>query len=290
MSERGIGVGFNARWQESGSAAPDGSLTSLAETTSEAEKRERAPGKSWGRFRSYIIDDQSPSLNKTAQAREGIENVRYRVSLQDRTYWTDDLYSTINLNILSDRRFLQDFEPGEFRENPNPDNAISLTKWSENYTLNITGRAQLNTDMDGTEKLPEGALDVKRQPVFGKSGIFYDSETSAGFLRRTYADGSLLPDYDAFRADTFHQLSLSRHLLWMAFARPQSRRARDLLLRQRLHRKCHRRPKCRDGPSSTPPPASPKSIPPPASPRRRPRPFRRPSSNCSSAARCSARW
>ncbi len=207
MSERGVGVGFNARWQEGGATAPDNTFTSLGETNSAAEQRERAPGRNWGRFRSYIIDDKDPSLNKTAQAREGIDSVRYRVSLQDRNYWTDDIYSTVNLNILSDRRFLQDFDPGEFRENPNPDNSVSLTKWDEDYTVTLTARAQLNTDMDGTEKLPEGALDIKRQPVFGKSGLFYDGETSAGFLRRVFADGSVFPDYDAFRADTFHQLT-----------------------------------------------------------------------------------
>jgi hypothetical protein len=207
MSDRGIGLGFDARWQEGAAAASDNNLTSLTETNSQASERERQPGKSWGRFRSYIIDDSDPGMNKTAQRREEIDSVRYRVSLQDRTYWTDDIYSTVDINKLSDRRFLQDFAPGEFRQNPNPDNAISVTKWSENYTFTLTGRAQLNTDMDGTEKLPEGALDIKRQPIFGKSGIFYDSDTSAGYYRRNFADGSIFPDYDAFRADTFHQFS-----------------------------------------------------------------------------------
>jgi hypothetical protein len=207
MSDRGIGLGFNARWQEGVTAAPDSSLTSLSETRTEAEERERKPGKSWGRFRSYIIDDSNPEKNETSQRRESIDSVRYRVSLQDRTYWTEDIYTSVDINKLSDRRFLQDFAPGEFRQNPNPDNAVSITKWDENYTLSLTGRMQLNEDMDGTEKLPEGALDIKRQPIFGKSGIFYDGETSAGFYRRNFADDSTFPDYDAFRADTFHQLS-----------------------------------------------------------------------------------
>ncbi len=206
MSERGVGLGFDARWQE-GSGPKATGLASVAETKGDAEEREQLPGKGWGRFRSYVIDDSSPDVNKTALTREPIESVRYRVSLQDRTYWTEDIYTSIDINKLSDRRFLQDFAPGEFRQNPNPDNAISLTKWNEDYTLTLTGRLQLNEDFDGTEKLPEAALDIKRQPIFGRSGIFYDGETSAGFLRRNFAENSIFPDYDSARADTFHQLS-----------------------------------------------------------------------------------
>jgi LPS-assembly protein len=210
MSDRGVGLGFEARWEEAGSvAAESSSLTSATETKSEADKRDQKIGKGWGRFRSYIIDDASPGTNKTALTREGIESIRYRVSLQDRTYWTENIYTSIDINKLSDRRFLQDFEPGEFRQNPNPDNAISITKWDEDGTFTLTGRKQLNEKFDGTEKLPEGALDIKRQPILGNSGIFYDGETSAGFLRRNFATDSIFPDYETFRADTFHQLSYS---------------------------------------------------------------------------------
>jgi hypothetical protein len=113
----------------------------------------------------------------------------------------------VDINKLSDRRFLQDFAPGEFRQNPNPDNAISLTKWDEDGTFTITARKTLNDQFDATEKLPEAALDLKRMPVFGKSGLFYQGETSAGYLRRNFALDSIFPDYETFRADTFHQLS-----------------------------------------------------------------------------------
>lgn len=211
MSERGIGVGFEARWQEAGGAATESSgLLTANETNSEADKREQKQGKGWGRFRSYIIDDSSPQENKTALPREQIDSTRYRVSLQDRTYWTEDIYSSVDINKLSDRRFLQDFAPGEFRQNPNPDNAISVTKWDEDGTLTLTARKQLNDQFDGTDRLPDGALDIKRQPIFGNSGLFYDGETSAAYLRRVFAIDSIFPDYETFRADTFHQISFPK--------------------------------------------------------------------------------
>ncbi|MES2570441.1 MAG: LPS assembly protein LptD [Verrucomicrobiota bacterium] len=205
-ANRGVGVGFETRWEDKVSTAEKTSADEKAPTVEKTSRAQTERG-NWGRFRSYYIDDAKPGTNKTALAREPIDPSRYRVSLQSRTYLTEDIYATIDINKLSDARFLQDFEPGEFRTNPNPDNAISLTKWDEDYTGTFIVRKNLNEEsFDQTERLPEGALDIKRQPLF-KSRFFYDGETSAGFYRRNFAGGALLNDYDTFRADSFHQIS-----------------------------------------------------------------------------------
>jgi lipopolysaccharide assembly outer membrane protein LptD (OstA) len=184
LSDRGVGVGLESEW-ENGKANRD-----------------------WGRFRFYAIEDSKPGTNKTGLAREEIDHGRYRLSLQARQYITDDIYATVDINKLSDARFLEDFAEGEFRKNPNPDNAISLTYWNEDFVVTLLGRENLNDDnFDGTERLPEGYFDVKRQPLFTLP-VFYESETSAGFLRRNFADQSQFQDYDTFRADTFHQFTL----------------------------------------------------------------------------------
>lgn len=184
MADRGVGVGLESEWQNG------------------------KEGRDWGRFRSYAIDDSDPGKNETSLAREDIDPGRYRVSLQARQYITDDIYATIDINKLSDARFLEDFAEGEFRKNPNPDNAISLTYWNEDFTGTLLYRQNLNDDnFDATERLPEGYFDVKRQPLF-RTPFFYESETSAGFLRRNFADQSQFQDYDTFRADTFHQFTL----------------------------------------------------------------------------------
>jgi len=162
----------------------------------------------WGRFKLYAINDQAPGTNETGLEREEIDHGRYRISLQARQYLTDDIYATVNINKLSDARFLEDFFPGEFKRDPNPDNSLALTYWNEDFTVTLLGRQNLNDDnFDGTERLPEGYLDIKRQPFF-KTPVFYESETSAGFLRRNFADLSVFQDYDTFRADSFHQFSL----------------------------------------------------------------------------------
>jgi len=198
-ADRGVGIGFEAHWgADRRSASPFAKAT---ETKSEGRAREMKSGENWGRFISYYIDDSNPGTNKTSLGREPLDPQRYRISLQDRTYFTEDIYSTININKLSDKRFLQDFEESTFKENPNPDNLVAVTKWDENYSAILMARKQLNEDQDGTEKLPEFALDIKRQPLF-KTALFYDSETSIGSYKRNFADGSLFPDYSSVRADT----------------------------------------------------------------------------------------
>ncbi len=186
MTERSVAAGLEAKW---------------------------ASGKksqNWGRFRSYILNDSSPQKNETNTTRESIDPNRYRLSFQDRTYLTEDIYTSIDINKLSDARFLQDFEPGEFRRNPNPDNVLSITKWDEDYAVSVTARKSLNDYFDFTERLPELALDIKRQPILRESGLFYDGETSVGYLRRNFSNDSIFADFDTTRADTFHQITFPK--------------------------------------------------------------------------------
>jgi LPS-assembly protein len=161
-------------------------------------------GKNWGRFTAYGLHDANPDENDTALAREAISSERYRVSFQARQYLTEDIYASVNINKLSDTRFLQDFDVNEFVRNPHPDNAISITKFSDDYTVTLLARKQFNEFFDGTERLPEGALDITRQPVFG-SKVFYEGETSGGTYRKNFSKGSAFPDYGYSRLDTFHQ-------------------------------------------------------------------------------------
>jgi lipopolysaccharide assembly outer membrane protein LptD (OstA) len=180
--------------------------------------------KSWARFRSYYVDDQNPTINPTAQPIAPVTASRYRLSFQSRTYLTDDIYANADINKLSDYRFLRDFYPSEYSTNPQPDNMVSVTKWDEGYTITGIARAQVNNFFDTTERLPEAALDITRQPISNLLGenspIFYEGETSASRLNRAFgslsttdaihpvATSSLLNDYNASRLDTYHQFSL----------------------------------------------------------------------------------
>lgn len=204
LSKRGVGLGFDAT------------------------RNSNTEG-SWGRLRSYYLYDASPpKVPTTSTTHNGpvaltqdkpVSSHRYRLSVQDRSFITDTLYTSINVNKLSDIRYLEDFAPNELRLDPNPDSVFNITKWNEDFTLNLQYRKQFNQAYEGSGKLPELALDIKRQPL-PLPGVFYEGESSIAKLSRKFPrDPYFLKDpaytnhaptyqYDTTsttRADTFHQ-------------------------------------------------------------------------------------
>ena len=157
------------------------------------------------KLKTYYADDQNPDINPTAIKRGDVPTDRYRVTLQDTTYFTNNIYGIVNVTRLSDPFVMQDFYQSEFRIDPVPDNVIALTKADPFYTLTAIGRFQMNDFFEQTERLPEVVLDIKRQALFG-SPIFYEGESGFANLHRSFADGSGFESYGTDRVDTFHQL------------------------------------------------------------------------------------
>ena len=172
--------------------------------------------RSYGNLRTdYVFETKDvTTVEAPGEPTETRTTNRYRVSFQQRLFLTDDIYATADINLLSDVDFLEDFYPGEFRIDPQPDNVLSLTKWDEAYTLNLIARWQMNDFQDVTERLPEFVADFKQMQFFGLP-VNYDGETGVANLRRTFsnnpsADETEYPDYGAVRFDTFHQWSLPK--------------------------------------------------------------------------------
>src|SRR6184192_2751878 len=160
---------------------------------------------SQARIKTFYIQDQNPELNQTNVPRQGVPTGRYRLSLEDRTNFTDEIYGLANLTKLSDPYVMQDFYPGEFRVDPVPDNVVALTKTDPFFTITGIARFQANEFFEQTERLPEVVLDIKRHALFG-GPIFYEGESGFTNLERAFADGSGFEDYSTIRLDTFHQL------------------------------------------------------------------------------------
>jgi len=161
---------------------------------------------SYAKLKTYYIQDQNAEINRTALRRGEVSAGRYRVSLEDRTNFTNDIYAIVDVTKLSDAFVMQDFYQSEFRINPVPDNVIALTKSDPFYTLTAIARFQANEFFEQTERLPEIVLDVKRHALFG-GPVFYEGETGLADLHRNFASGSDFVDYSTIRADTFHQLT-----------------------------------------------------------------------------------
>jgi len=159
---------------------------------------------SYLRLRTYFANDYNPTLNRTSLPRDAVDAQRYRVGLEDRTNFGKGWAAYGTVMKLSDPFFLQDFFPAEFRVNPEPDNLIALNYYNPLYTLTGFTRFQVNNFYEATERLPEIALDIKRQPVFD-TPIMYEGEASFSELRRDFPSHSFFQDYDSLRLDTFHQ-------------------------------------------------------------------------------------
>ncbi|MEI6034618.1 MAG: LPS assembly protein LptD [Verrucomicrobiae bacterium] len=178
--------------------------------------------RSYGKLRTdYVFETADvTTVSSPGEPAETRTTNRYRVSFQQRLFLTDDIYMTADINVLSDVDFLQDFYPGEFRIDPQPDNVLAVTKWDEVYTLNLIARWQVNNFQDVTERLPEFVLDFKQVDFFG-TPVNYDGETGVANLRRKFSNSpsageTEYPDYGAARFDTFHQWSLPKTLFgWL---------------------------------------------------------------------------
>ena len=157
------------------------------------------------KLKTYYLDDQNPTINPTALKRNDVPTDRFRLSLQDKTNFTKDIYAIVDVTKLSDAFVMQDFYQSEFRINPVPDNVVALTKTDPKYTLTAIARFQAYDFFEQTERLPEVVLDIKRQALFG-SPIFYQGETGFADLHRSFPDRSGFENYGATRLDTFHQL------------------------------------------------------------------------------------
>jgi LPS-assembly protein len=158
------------------------------------------------KLKTFFIEDQNPDINQTNIPRQGVSDSRYRLSLEDRTNLTDDIYGIANLTKLSDQYVMQDFFQGEFRIDPVPDNVIAVAKTDPFYTITAIERFQANEFFTTTERQPEVVLDIKRHGLFG-GPIFYEGETGFANLRLEFPEGSGFENYGTYRFDTFHQLT-----------------------------------------------------------------------------------
>jgi len=170
--------------------------------------------RSFGEFISYYAFDKQPDTDVAGpgEPAEPGDDGRYRVTFKHRLFLTDDIYVTADINLLSDVDFLEDYYPGEFRVDPQPDTFLAVTKWDEFYTLNLLARFQINDFQDTTERLPELVIDFKQHRFFGLP-VYYDGESSVGQYRRAFSNTpefgeTDFPDYESTRFDTFHQISI----------------------------------------------------------------------------------
>src|SRR5262249_22803835 len=119
-----------------------------------------------------------------------------------------------NLNIKSlvrwqnDDGVVHDFFPGEYRQDPQPDTFVEVNKFWKNFSLDVLTQPRLNEFYETVERLPDVRLNGFRQQL-GPTPLYYESESTAGYYRRMFAETNGVvagANFEAARADTYQQL------------------------------------------------------------------------------------
>ena len=169
----------------------------------------------WGdaTFSYYYLHDHNPnesiSMNSFSNLLGTISENRQRFYFAYQATPFTNLNVKALVNYQNDPLVLHDFFESEYSQNPQPNSFVEVNKYWENWSLDAETTPRINDFFDQVERVPDVKLTGFRQQIFD-TPVYYESESSAGYYRKFFADTNnpALPDYAAARADTFHQLLL----------------------------------------------------------------------------------
>ncbi len=136
----------------------------------------------------YYTHDLDPQYNPTSETRPHIDPERYRVALQDiwsfphqvssQSFWK----AKININAVSDSRFLSDYFEELSMNNDKPDNTLALTRRKRYSEASLFFRFDPNNYYTTDERVEMSYYRV-RQPIKGSS-ISYETRNSISYMRQ----------------------------------------------------------------------------------------------------------
>jgi LPS-assembly protein len=115
----------------------------------------------------------------------------------------------------------RDFFEGDYRQNPQPSTFIEADKLWRNFSLDVLTQPRVNDFYETVERLPDVRLTGFQQQLWNLP-VYYNSESSIGYYRRLFAETNgfmtTSNNYEAGRADTYHQLTLPETFFgWLNF-------------------------------------------------------------------------
>jgi lipopolysaccharide assembly outer membrane protein LptD (OstA) len=160
-----------------------------------------------GKLSYYFTRDEDPSTN--GMLAPVLEN-RQRLSLDYNANPYTNFNAKSQVRYQNDIGVVRDFFEGEYRHDPQPNTFVEVNKFWQNFSLDVLTQPRVNDFYETVERLPDVRLSGFRQQL-GSSALYYESESSAGYYRRVFAEtngflGGL--SYSAARADTYHQITL----------------------------------------------------------------------------------
>ncbi len=165
----------------------------------------------------YYVHDDDPGADANGL---NIPDNRHRLALSyDAMPWTN-LNLKAQVNYETDPLVLHDFFESEYRHNPQPRTFVEANKLWDNFSMDVFAQPRVNDFLETVEHLPDVKLTGFRQQI-GTSPLYYESESSAGYYRRRFAETNSIStgmDFEAARADTYHQVVLPQTFFgWLNF-------------------------------------------------------------------------
>ena len=144
-----------------------------------------------GWMKYYYLNDSNPSLKRADEPRGFVNEDRWKFELKYRIdlfkRGDNTTYADFNITALSDRYFLEDFEPGVFKINPNPNNEVGIFHRNPKFLAGLYTRLRINDFYETDTRLPELFLDQVKGPIFN-TPILHEGQTTLGIYREHLAD------------------------------------------------------------------------------------------------------
>ena len=166
--------------------------------------RDRQPYNYWN------YDDADSSKWYANHTRLEIPRTRFDFKMTNLTHITPSLDFRGQIEYYSDYNFLDDYYGARYKRNIQPPTYAALEYQMPRASASLLTTVRINSFDTVMERLPEGRLDVPRQELFG--GLYYQSETSAGFYQMKWrefdkeAAYGKIRNYSSARFDTVHFL------------------------------------------------------------------------------------
>ena len=153
-----------------------------------------------------------------------VDRERYGLKFEHAAELTERDTLRAQASYFSDSWFRRDFYRNEDRGESIPVNEVSYEHRELDWATGVSASGPLNDFYSGVARLPEAWFAVNPQPIWDLP-VNYESQTRAGYLNRTYAEyrgasddmfryvpyigpDGRAADYQAFRADTSHRVSV----------------------------------------------------------------------------------
>ena len=172
----------------------------------------------WGNaaIKYYYLRDRDSGTNLITGANNPENRHRVYFAYQATPFTNLEVKSMVRYQ--TDPNVTRDFFEGEYRQDPQPNTFVDVDRFWQNFSLDVYTEPRVDDFYETVERLPEVKLTGYRQQL-GDSPVYYESESSAGYYRRLFAETNSLSSTNNFydeRADTYHQLTLPMMLFgWL---------------------------------------------------------------------------